>query len=220
MALTKIKINLATFYYGNRGLQWGLIGMVCAITLAMSAYLIHLAAVYQDEILSYSNKIAKLERSLAKHTRAGGPAEGRLTSEELKQLKHDLAFVDGLIFRDIFPWDMVLDAVERNMPKAVYLEKLEVDSSSNKLYVRGTAGSTASISVFLKNLDLNEIFRTSRLVRFSVEDSNDPGGGSPSRVINFDIECTLNPKVVLKRLRSCAQGPIASSKRACGRENR
>lgn len=216
MALTRLKINLATFSYKNKGLEWGLIVLVCAIILAMSAYLIHSAVVRQEEILSYSNKIAKLEWALGKEERGGRPAKINLDSQDLKQLESDMSFVEGLIIRDIFPWDMVLAAVERNMPKNVYLERLETDSSTKKLNVRGTAGSMATISVFLKNLDLNEIFRTSQLVRFSVEEGEEPGSG-PSRLIHFDIECTLDGKVIMEKLRSWAQGSMGSSKKALGK---
>jgi len=205
VALTRININLATFSYRNKGLEWGLIVLSCAVVLGLSAYLIHLALVYQKEILSYSNKIARIERAIAKDRRAGRKGATKLDKKELKLLESDVQFVQDLIVRDIFPWDTVLGAVERNMPRGIYLERLETDIGRRKLYLGGTAGSMENISVFLKNLDLNEMFKTSQLVKFSVGEGENPGREG-SGLIHFDIECRLATEVIMKKFKTWMSG--------------
>ncbi|GEM_PF-2572420 len=206
MALSRIRINLATFSYKNRGLEWALVGVLCVCVIALSAYLIHLAAVYQGEILQYSNKIARLQRTMRQKEGRQKFPEVRLTEEDLKKLEADITFVQSVIMKDIFPWDMVLSALERNIPKGIYLHKVQTSSAPLGLKLSGSARSMAQISAFLKNLDLNEIFRTNRLVKFSVE----KGGSSPQSrgdLVHFDIQSELDTEKIMKKITSWSRAP-------------
>ncbi len=199
MALSRIKINLATFSYRNRGLEWAFLGLLTICVIAVSAYLIHLAAVYQGEILEYSNKIAKLERAMRQKGGAKKGANLELDEEDLKKLASDLRFVQELIAKDIFPWDMVLSVLERNIPEGIFLDRVDGESSPPGMKLSGRAQSMAQISTLLKNLDLNEIFRANRLVKFSVESGN-PSDLKETKLVHFDIQCELDMEKMIKNL--------------------
>jgi len=212
VALGRIKINLATFFYRNKGLEWAFLGLLSICVIAISAYLIHLAAVYQGEILAYSNKIARLERAMRQKTHTGKGASKALTEEDLKKLESDLRFVQGLITKDIFPWDMVLSALERNIPKGIFLDRFETEPTPQGLRLTGRAGSMAEISAFLKNLDLNGIFRANKLVKFSVESGNQAVAGG-QKLVRFDIECQLDINKIMEKMKSWSkassiEGPL------------
>ena len=217
MALKRIKINLATFSYRNRGLEWSILGLLIICVIAVSAYLIHLAAAYQGEIIEYSNKIAKLERTLRHKGTGGKNVSTQLSKEDLKRLNSNLRFVQDLITKDIFPWDMVLSVLERNIPKGIFLDRMETESSPPGIKLSGRARSMGQISAFLKNLDLNEIFRTNRLVKFSVE--RDQGADPTKRdLVRFDIQCELDWNKMIKNLASWTKAPSGSDTKQSEKE--
>lgn len=212
LALDRIKINLATYSYRTKGLQWGFIVALCIAIILMSGYLIHLAVVYQGEILDYSNKIARLERALKLKGLNIKPNAAKVDEQDLKQVESEMAFVRDLIVRDIFPWDVVLGAVERNMPKDIYLDRLEADAVRRDLDLRGTARSMEDITVFLENLDLNEIFRETKLIKFSVESGNGSAKRA-RRLIHFDISCDIETNAVMRKIKLWTKGPANSSRK-------
>jgi len=205
LALKRIKINLATFSYRKKGLEYGLLALLCAALVSNSIYLIYLARMYQGEVISYSEKIARLERTVQRKGKAKAPRPLTIGKEDLKQLEARVAFVRQLMLKDIFPWDMVLGAIERDVPKGVFLEKVSTSKGIEKLTLQGRAKSMGDISVFLNNLDLDDIFYENRLVKFSVGGGlKEDGNPEIIQHIHFDIECKMSRKIIMAKLRARA----------------
>ncbi len=193
--MERIKINLATFAYGRRSVEFSIMALVAILVLLMSGYSINSALNCQKEILFYSNKIARLEKQLKKVKKFSGLGQERLKKEDVVKLKTETSFVSDLVQKDIFPWVSLLDEIERSLPKGIFLDNISATLEQNKVLLRGRAISMEKISLFLKNLENAGGLDNTVLVKFTAEPGIH-GGLSPSSsdkdVILFEIECKIN----------------------------
>jgi Tfp pilus assembly protein PilN len=190
--LGPIKVNLATFEYYDKRVVYSLILGAAILVLMLSAYTIQLSFRYQSDIFEYENKLVRLEQGLVKRQHIRNGIKVTLGKDLIKTIKGDTAFVNRLIIMDIFPWDHVLDGLEKEMPEGMILKSLAPGSTQAALTMKGESSSMAEISLFLSRLERSGMFEKTILSKLSVEQNASQKENENERPkILFEIEAAL-----------------------------
>jgi Tfp pilus assembly protein PilN len=193
--LGPLKINLATFEYHDKRIIYTVLVCVAAFVLIISGYNIHLGIKYQNEILEYEGKLARLNQNLVKKQRIKDTRKKTLKKKEIKAIQKKTLLVNTMITRDVYPWNLILDALEKKTPEGVVLIHFSPSKKPGKLTLRGYANSTEEISKFLKELEISGVFSRNVLLKLTVDKKNmvyESDEVSPK--IRFEIESSLKMK--------------------------
>jgi len=193
--LGPIKVNLSTFEYHDKRIIYTVLVCVAAFVLIITGYNIHLGVKYQSEILEYKGKLARLNQNLVKKQRIKDTRKKTFRKKEIKSIQKKTLFVNNMITRDVYPWNLILDALEKKMPEGVVLKHFSPSKKPGKLTLKGHANSTDKISHFLKELEGSDIFNKNVLLKLTVDKKNmasEPDEISPR--IHFEIESSVKMK--------------------------
>ena len=167
MAVKRIRINLATREYVNPRLAHLLmIGAALTALVVTGCNIRHHFELSRD-IHTYTERIQSLERKQDERVAERGSVG--LDEKEMDAVKKNAGFVNRLIARDVFPWGLVLSAIEAGMPENIYLESLAPDAPFSKIELIGYATSLSEVSNYLKEKEAVDLFRNFELLQIDLE---------------------------------------------------
>jgi Tfp pilus assembly protein PilN len=185
--MNALSLNLVTFEYRTRRVAACLIFAMGLAAVVISLYSIHGGIELRDEIREYGKRIAQLEVLHAKVAAHGKEKAGRSLGEKAMQtIRHQATVVNQLIVSDVFPWDRVLDSLERALPEGVLLSSLRPSGDRKKIILTGQSKTTESLSRFMSRLDQSGVIDRAALSRLNVEGENGHSGA-----MAFEIEARL-----------------------------
>lgn len=187
-----IKVNLASFDYFDKRPAYLIMVVSIIFILILSVYNFHLFNVSQRDIYTYKEKIAKAEKEWKKQQEVQNKNKIKINEEEKTILKSHADFVNGLIATDIFPWNQLLNMIERKVPNGLVLTEIVPSDNYKKLVLAGLASSTRKITFFMKRLKGWNVIEETVLLNLSLNKKDSPlnAEGKPQG-IDFRIENTL-----------------------------
>jgi Tfp pilus assembly protein PilN len=182
-----LSFNLATFEYRNRRVA-ALMLLVAGLTaVVISLFSLHGGIQLSDEIRDYEKRIAQLESIRAK---AAAQVQGKsgkpLGQEAMRTIGQRASLVNQLIVSDVFPWDRLLNGLEKALPDGVLLSSLRPSADRKKITVTGRSLSTESLSRFMSALDESGVIGRAALTKLLVE-----RGDGHSEAMAFEVEGRL-----------------------------
>lgn len=200
-----IKINLATFEYQDKRLSYTVMLLTALIVLIVSIFSIRSAANTQTEIKEYEKKIAEQEQNIIKRQKIRKENIKKLNDAEIKSLKKDIDFVNGLINKDAYPYDRLLDSFELCIPQGIVLSSFKMSKDLDEVVVEGKADSMNEITVFLNKLNESKSYKKNNLLNLSISQKNN-AQDEPISVddgIKFEIECVIDgDKIWIEKARN------------------
>ncbi len=192
MPLKPIKINLSTFKYQDKFLTYPIMLLAALIVLAISAYNIQLALHYQHEILDYEQRLAHLEQVRALKQKKNKDQLQKVEDKEIQSIREGVRFLNKLIVEDAFPWDRVLDVLEKHTPPEVVLLHFALSDDRQKVIIKGATRSMAEITRFLSGLEQSKVFKKNALINLVVTSESMAQNASDQAMgIKFQIESIL-----------------------------
>jgi Tfp pilus assembly protein PilN len=192
--LEPIKINLATFEYQDKRLSYTVMLLTALIVLIVSIFSIRSAANTQTEIKEYEKKIAEQEQNIIKRQKIRKENIKKLNDAEIKSLKKNIDFVNGLINKDAYPYDRLLDLFELCVPQGIVLSSFKMSKDLDEVVVEGKADSMNEITVFLNKLNESKSYKKNNLLNLSIAQKNN-AHDEPISVddgIKFEIESVID----------------------------
>lgn len=190
-----IKINLATFEYQDKRLSYPVMLLTAAIVLVLSVFAIRSGLNNKIEIKEYEKKIAEQDQNIITRQRANNKENViRLKDSEIESLKKEIDFINGLIDKDAYPYDRLLDSLELYIPEGIVLSSFRLSNDLNKVVLEGKADSMNEITVFLNKLSDSKIYNNNSLLSLSIaqEDIIQEESISMDDGIGFEIECSID----------------------------
>lgn len=200
-----IKINLATFEYQDKRLSYTVMLLTALIVLIVSIFSIRSAANTQTEIKEYEKKIAEQEQNIIKRQKIRKENIKKLNDAEIKSLKKNIDFVNGLINKDAYPYDRLLDLFELCVPQGIVLSSFKMSKDLDEVVVEGKADSMNEITVFLNKLNESKSYKKNNLLNLSIAQKNN-AHDEPISVddgIKFEIESVIDgDKIWIEKARN------------------
>lgn len=185
-----IKVNLASFDYFDKRPAYLMMIVSIIVVLIISAYNFHLYNVGQRDIYTYEEKITESEKEWKKQQDIQNNI--KITEEEKKILRSQADFVNRLIATDIFPWNQLLNMIERKVPNGLVLTEIVPSDNYRKLVLAGLASSTRKITFFMKRLKGWNVIQETVLLNLNLKRKNSSiNAGGKTQDIEFRIESTL-----------------------------
>ena len=189
---------MATLEYYDKRIVYSVVLGAIIFLVATTGYNINMGVKYQKEISEYKEKIGKLDQNQSQRKFF----HKKLKEEEIKQIKTDALFVNRLIAIDIFPWDSLLETLEDNMPEDIILMNLSLSDIYgsdiyDKLLLKGYAGSTEKIALFVKKLEESRMFQKCMILKLSV---NKGGLEEISKKKSFNIYFEIESSLLMKEI--------------------
>ncbi len=189
---TTIHTNLATIEYVDRRLAFFLMLSASAFILSISLILIHQFFNDADRIRVYQGKILQRKQQTNAKERADGEKHKTFTKEQQKDLLERIVRINRLIAMDIFPWNRILEDLERSLPEGLYIESFVPVEDFSSITLKGRADSESKVAFFYKRLEENKIFEKNALTTFQVKPRNESNTGKALEIdIQFTMECRL-----------------------------
>lgn len=135
----------------------------------------------------YRLKAENLSSDIRK--KASQNLEVNLTENEKQNIINDVAFVNRLIARDVFPWCYLLNTLEQEIPDGITLTNFIPSDNFNKLTLKGNANHIKNITLFLKNIEKTKMFHKSILMELDIDTKK-------SAKIHFIVKSVLQPDLV------------------------
>jgi Tfp pilus assembly protein PilN len=187
--MSALSLNLATFEYRTRRVAALSLFVTGLAAVVISLYSIRGGIELRDEIREYEKRIAQLESVRAKAAAYGrGKAGKPLGKEAMRTIGQQASLVNQLIVSDVFPWDQLLDGLEKALPEGVLLLSLRPSGDRKQITVTGRSRSTDSLSRFMSGLDESGVIERAALTKLLVE-----RGDGHSEAMAFEAEGRLRP---------------------------
>jgi Tfp pilus assembly protein PilN len=184
-----LSLNLATFEYRTRRIAALLLFVTSLAAVSISFYTVRRGIELADEIREYEKRIAQLESVHAKAAARSQEKSGKpMGQEAMRTIREQAAFVNQLIASDVFPWDHLLDGIERALPEGVLLSSLRPSSDRKKITLTGRSPSTELLSRFMGGLESSDMIERAALTKLHVERESGHSGS-----MAFEIEGRLRP---------------------------
>ena len=122
---------------------------------------------YSRLTLEYRVKSENLSSDTRK--KASQNLKVNLTKDEKQSIIKDIAFVNALIAKDVFPWCYLLDTLERKIPDGITLTSFIPSDNLSKLTLNGNADHIKNITLFLKNMEKTKMFHKSILTDLDID---------------------------------------------------
>lgn len=186
-----ISLNLATFEYRTKRIGVVSLLLACLAVTMISFFSMHAAFGLRDEIQALEKRVARLEDGQSKSaTRAQANAGKPLGQEVMRTIRQEASLVNQLITDDAFPWDRVLDGLEKALPEGVLLSSFHPSPDRKKIMVKGRSRSTESLSRFMSGLDESGVIDRAALTKLHVERGE---GHSEAMVFEAEGRLRLGP---------------------------
>jgi Tfp pilus assembly protein PilN len=184
-----ISLNLATFEYRTRRVAFLLLLLTGLAAAGITLYSVHRGLDLKNELHAYEKRIEQLEGVRAKAAANGQVKAGKpLGQEAMRTIGEQASLVNQLIVSDVFPWDQLLNGLEKALPDGTILSSLRPSGDRKKITVTGRSRSTESLSRFMGGLDESGVIDRAALTKLHVERAD---GRSEAMV--FEIEARLRP---------------------------
>jgi hypothetical protein len=171
MTVKRIRINLATLEYVNPRLAHLMMIGAALTALVVTGCNIRRHFELSKDIHDYTERIQSLEQKQAERVAERGSVG--LDEKEMDAVKKNIRFVNRLIARDVFPWDLVLSAIETGMPENIYLESLAPKEPFRQIELKGYATSLSEVSNYLKEKETVDLFSNFELLKIDLEKESD-----------------------------------------------
>jgi len=191
--LEPIKINLATFEYEDKNLSYPVMLATGLIVLIVSILSIRIGINTQAEITEYERNVESRDRNLITRQRIIKEETRRLQPKQIESLKKEIDFVNGLIKKDAFPYDRLLEALELSVPQGVVLSDFDMSKDLNSVIIKGESDSMDRIIFFINRINESKIFKKNNLLSLSVSSKEEGVTGleSGDDHIIFELECSI-----------------------------
>lgn len=187
-----IHTNLATFEYIDRRLSLVLMLSAGVLILSISVALIHQFFNDAESIRSYETKILEKEQQINSKSKSGNDRHKTFTKEQQKEINDRIIMINRMIATDVFPWNRILEDLERGIPEGLYLESFVPGEDLSTITLKGLADAESKVSFFYKRLEENKIFRNNTLMAFQVKPKNNSAGGT---ALGTDIQFTIESRL-------------------------
>ena len=167
-----IKANIATIEYIDKRIVYSILVILAVISLLLFSHNIYSGFRYHTDILNYKKKITRFQQNLEVIKRRNDEIKSRLEDKEQEKIKKNAVFVNRLIALDIFPWDNLLDTLEKSLPEGMILNSVVPLDDFQKITIDGYAGSMKNITHLLKMLNNSKMLQKSSLLQLGVDESN------------------------------------------------
>lgn len=188
--LRTIRINLSTLEVQDRRTACGVALLGAALIVCLTLYNLRLYGNYRSEVGEYERRIAQFSEVKATANRAV-PARPALSKKESDSIQSQAGTVNRWIAMDIYPWDRLLDELERCTPPQVVLLRFASAKEGDRIRVEGKAASMNDVTGFLQSLDRSGLYRDSILLSVStVKEAEKITPGTAELPIRFEIDTT------------------------------
>mgnify|MGYP002279235591 CR=1 FL=1 len=86
-------------------------------------------------------------------------------TKKLGTLRDDIGKINMILAKHEYDANSALEALEKNAPKHVYLQRLKHDSETGKIIFRAIAKKNSNLTEFLKKLEQEKLFKHVSLLR-------------------------------------------------------
>jgi hypothetical protein len=129
--------------------------------------------------------------------------------EDIRRLSAKTAAINALIARDAFPWNRLLDQLERKIPEGLSLERFSLSDHYDKLIMTGRADAAHKITFFVRRLEEWELIKTTMIQDLGLK----PIAGAdmtdePESEIGFTLECMISIEKLFNSRDSAQMGRI------------
>jgi Tfp pilus assembly protein PilN len=139
--------------------------------------------------LNYQAKIDRLTQRGRAAELHEAEIKNRPTDEEYEKNKKNAVFANRLITLDIFPWDKLLDTLEKSVPEGITLSGFDPSDDLKQILIKGRAGTLENIAYLLKMLEKSSILQSS-LLRICLSESK-PGGLPSVKTEDIEFEAAI-----------------------------
>jgi len=196
--LTSVKINLASYEYLDRRLQYFLILGSTLLVLLVTGCNVMMRAHLNREIDFFRQKMMLIETQKEEKEKETLVKRAAALPLDPEAIKKEVDFVNRLIAQDVFPWTRILDALEKNLPEEIYFEDMLMPEGYVRTFLKGYANSMSEVSAYMKEKEADPIFKKMELKEIQV-DANPQAQKSVSGLppVSFQIEIELNLAAVM-----------------------
>jgi Tfp pilus assembly protein PilN len=191
--LTRINLNLATFEYQDTRVAYTMMAVLTALVLAVSSFNISLFVGYQNRIYEFKERIVQLDHGNGNNKVKREESPPAVTKEDAASIRSRADFVNRLILMDIYPWDELLDELEKSTPSNVTILSFVSMKEENRIKVEGKAASIADVGQFLKVLEGSSLYRNNVLSSVNVgKNGAEPDRPAREFPVRFEIISTVD----------------------------
>jgi len=151
-------------------------------------------AIYENRrtIAEYERKIAAIDRGKRIRVKIPENRLPKVSKERAVEVENEVGFINAAIFGKLFPWDLLLDDLERSVPEGVVLLKFAAEENTRKVQIQGEARAMEKITRFLENLENSRHYSETALRSLNTAsmDASEYRGEGPGEVLRFELECT------------------------------
>ena len=153
-----IRINLASGEYVYYKLAYAAMAAVLFLIITLTACNIYFYNSSHKKLMQFNKKIETLAR---KQDRKEEEKTSKMTvsEKEIEITRINTLFVNRIIGKDVFPWERLLNAFEKDLPENIYLESFQPDHSFTRIILKGYASSMSEVSTYLKRKEGAELFK-------------------------------------------------------------
>ncbi len=195
-----IKANLTSTEHPDKRIIYGIIVIIVLCFFSVSALNIRAAIHNHNNILNYQSKIDRLSQGARAAELHEAEIKNRPTDGDYEKNKKNAVFANRLITLDIFPWDKLLDALEKSVPEGITLSSFDPSNDFKQIIIKGRAGTVENIAYLLKMLEKSSMLQKSSLLRICLSESK-PGGLRSVKTEGIEFEAAIFLKAELPVLK-------------------
>jgi len=158
----KLTINFIETPMRKIGIFGYLLLLINLIALAAIAYFRISAQEFEIDNNKLLVQVTELKHrvSLLKESSKGLP-----NIKKLADLRDDINRINSILVKHVFDANSVLEAIEQDAPKHVYLQQLKHDSKTGKITLRAISTKNNRLTELLKKLERDKLFKQVSLLR-------------------------------------------------------
>jgi len=191
--LKQIDVNLATHDFFDRRLLTVLMAAAAALSVLLTGVTIYRYVDCRKQLSEYSVKMERTRELISQKARQRLETEKKPGKEDIRRLSAKTAAINAIIARDTFPWNRLLDQLERKLPEGLSLESFSLSDRYDKLTMTGRADAAHKITFFVRRLEewaliKNTIIQDLGLRPIAGADMAD----TKESEIGFTLECMIS----------------------------
>ena len=195
-----IKANLTSIEHPDKRIIYGIIVIIVLCLFLISALNIRAAIHNHNNILNYQIKTDRLSQGARAAELHEAEIKNRPTDGDYEKNKKNAVFANRLITLDIFPWDKLLDTLEKSVPEGITLSSFDPSNDFKQIIIKGRAGTVENIAYLLKMLEKSSILQKSSLLRICLSESK-PGGLPSVKTEGIEFEAAIFLKTEIPALK-------------------
>ncbi len=193
-----IKLNLATRGEGDNRVLLRLLVGAGLLVLILTGYTVATWMRNHAVLMDQRGRIEALVKRQKEELRASKRAAPAITKEEASAYLKQAKAVNRLIMEDQYPWDRLLDDLERRLPDGVILLRFASTERFDRIVLRGRADDLQGVTLFLENVKTSPVMTSMKLLNLSVSRAEGPlAGRKADAALDFEIEGTVHMEGLL-----------------------